>query len=287
MGITPAAHVHAAVYLVPGRRLRRFRGNSGTTSLESRIRMGYVPDPAQDLAEVFVKLPPWIDAQKDYEETKKKAIATSSTVSGIKGDITLLKAEFAGLAVLSIGLSAVKFDYTFFKMDEKGITINGRQRIGWPWADKAKHFALKAEKNNRALADQQKAIKKLEERLTSAKSDASGARMTRGQARTDLRNARNRNNANPSPRTERALRRADENFKKAKKAAQKAESELDKANKRARKLSESASKHFKNAKRFIDEEAAAKKEWEKNGVNAVEADLNKLRKALGEAEIAA
>ncbi|MEV5606816.1 hypothetical protein [Streptomyces sp. NPDC052225] len=80
----------------------------------------------------------WIN-KADYERTKSKAYGASTTSSGIKGDITLLKAELSGLALLSIG-------YSLFKIDEKGVSYRGKMIYAAKYADAAKHFQVKAER---------------------------------------------------------------------------------------------------------------------------------------------
>ncbi|MFF2570179.1 hypothetical protein [Streptomyces sp. NPDC058084] len=228
---------------------------------------------------------PWI-SESDYKSTKEAAFGATSTVTGMKGDITLIKAELAGLAVFSAGASIFKFDYTWFKMDEKGVTINGRQRYGWPWADKAKHFNLKAEKQFRLLTDEQKDIKEKLRRLSTARDNATQARDTAGQAQADMEAARRNYRSAGTADSLEAFYAAEKKYKKAKKLADKAQKELDKAEREAKKLSESASKRFKDAKKFVDAETAAKKEWENAGTKVVREDLNRLRTAVGETEIA-
>ncbi|MFF8598687.1 hypothetical protein ACF065_07225 [Streptomyces sp. NPDC015232] len=225
---------------------------------------------------------PWI-SEADYKSTKEAAFGATSTVTGMKADMTFIKAELAGLAVFSAGASVFKFDYTWFKMDEKGVTINGRQRYGWPWADKAKHYNLKAENSFRALkADQEDIRNKLRD-LTSARTEAARRNAELDQARDDMNNARRPQHTAASLQ---AFYDAEKRFKKAEKLAAKANKALAKAEGKAKKLSEEASKRFSEAKRFVRREAAAKKQWEQAGTKVVRDDLNRLRTAVGETEIA-
>ncbi|MFG2872272.1 hypothetical protein [Streptomyces sp. NPDC048338] len=224
--------------------------------------------------------PSWID-QKDYSETKKTAVGASSSVTAIKGDITLIKAELAGLAVFSLGASVIKFDYTWFKMDEKGVTINGRQRIGWPWADPAKSANLKAENRFRALEKKQGDLKAALARLDTARTDVSATRTAQSQAETDMENARRQYRSDRSAASLQAFFEAEKKFKQAKKLADKAKKELEKAEKEAKKLEERASKRFQDAKKFVAAEAEAKKKWENAGDKVLTEDLNRLRTAVG------
>ncbi|MFG2770461.1 hypothetical protein [Streptomyces sp. NPDC048350] len=229
---------------------------------------------------------PWIN-EADYKSTKEAAFGWTSTVTAVKADITLIKAEISGLAVFSLGASIFKFDYTWFKMDEKGVTINGRQRYGWPWADQAKHFNVKAEQQNRRLVAEQKDIKEQLRRLTAAQDRATDRRDELARAGTTRDDARRRYRTEGTAASLEAFLEAEKNYQKAKKAADKAEKELERAGRKAKKLSDSAAQRFADAKRFLAAEDAAKKQWANDGTKVVTDDLNRLRTALGEAAIQA
>ncbi|MGX1669766.1 hypothetical protein [Streptomyces sp. NPDC055400] len=110
----------ASLTAAPGRRIDM--GNPGKTPPEAN----------------FLDRVTWID-KADYERTKSKAYAASTTATGIKSDITLLKAELTGFTALSIG-------YSLFKIDEKGISYRGKMLYAAKYADMAKHLQVKTER---------------------------------------------------------------------------------------------------------------------------------------------
>ncbi|MFI2370553.1 hypothetical protein [Streptomyces sp. NPDC018833] len=244
--------------------------------------MTVIPGPVQDLSAALVQAPPWIDHQKDYTETKKMAVNLSTTVSGIKGDITLMKVEMAGLFALSVGL--FKIDYTWFKLDDKGITINGRQRFGWPWADKAKHFQLRVERRQRALFDDQKGLKKKLERLTSRQDELARAQSRLRGAEAQQRGAQRRFDEGRG--SQRALDRAKALAAGAREEVERLQKRVDRAKKSAEGLAKSASTTWTKLQALEVKEEKAKNLWKNNAAEAT-TDLNALRTALGQAALAA
>lgn len=102
-----------------------------------------------DLVDAFT----WV-SKKDYERAKEKAFAFSSTITAVKADITLLKAEFSGLALLSVGANFAKFDFSLLKVDEKGVTWRGKQIYATKWADEAKHYQVRLERAQEQAAEE-------------------------------------------------------------------------------------------------------------------------------------
>ncbi|TQE15195.1 hypothetical protein Sipo8835_46260 [Streptomyces ipomoeae] len=85
---------------------------------------------------------------------KKTAIGLSHSVTLIKGDVEFIKGSLTALAV---GVTAIKADFTLVKMDEKGMTVFGRQKFTWPWVGEKKRI------EERLQRAQDKALKKEEE----------------------------------------------------------------------------------------------------------------------------
>ncbi|MFF5975763.1 hypothetical protein ACFY7C_30080 [Streptomyces sp. NPDC012769] len=243
--------------------------------------MSVVPDPVQELSATLVKLPPWVALAKQYDETKVVVSNLSSTISGIKGDITLMKFEMAGLFAASVGL--FKVDYTWFKIDDKGITINGRQRLGWPWADKAKAFQVRVENKQRDLYAKQNRLKRKLTRLTDRQDE-----LTRAQARlrhqeSAQRAAQDRLDAGRGSQA--AVDRHAAKVKETRDQIADLQKKLDRAKKSARRTSKSAAKLVTKINDLSAKETAAKNLWKGNAATAV-ADLNSLRTALGQTTVA-
>jgi chromosome segregation ATPase len=125
----------------------------------------------------------WI-SKNDWERAKEKAYTFSSTITGIKADMTLLKAELAGLSVFSLGASLAKIDLNLLKVDEKGISVAGRQIYATKWVDEAKHFQTKMERELRTYEKEVDALKAAQEKKTERKADLD-------EANERLRSARN------------------------------------------------------------------------------------------------
>ncbi|WP_200303743.1 hypothetical protein [Streptomyces adelaidensis] len=92
--------------------------------------------------------------------TKKMIIGLSHSVTGIKGDIEVIKGSLTGLAV---GVTLLKADFTLVKLDEKGMTVFGRQKYTWPWVDQKKSLE---EKIQRAQEKSLKSDESIQEKLT-------------------------------------------------------------------------------------------------------------------------
>ncbi|MFF0433077.1 hypothetical protein ACFYU9_12745 [Streptomyces sp. NPDC004327] len=226
--------------------------------------------------DVLTTIAPWI-SPSDYTETKKAAIGASSSVSGIKGDITLLKAELAGVTLASFG-------YAFLKVDEKGVTWMGKQLWGWKRADAAKHFQLRMERQQKRLFKRQQDLKDALTRFTESRTNQADRRRD-AQTATDARNAARR----PGGHTQASLDAyyaAERNAKKAEREAKKADREAKKADKAARKVADRAQKARIKARYFAGEETNAKNLLKKNAAEATK-DLNNLRTALRNAASAA
>ncbi|MEU6928572.1 hypothetical protein [Streptomyces sp. NPDC046385] len=239
------------------------------------------PSPRSPFENWVVDNLTWIDPA-DYKRTKEAAFGWTSTATAIKTDLSLIKAELAGLSVFSIGASVIKFDYTWFKMDEKGVTINGRQRVGWPWADPAKAANLKAENRFRKLDKKQQDLKDAIKRLETARTDAPQRRADMDQARADMNAARRSQHTAASLA---AFHAAEKKYLAAKKLSEKADKELRDAEKAAKSLEQKASKRFQDAKKFVDRENEMKKKWENQGNKVLTEDLNRLRTAVGKVEL--
>ncbi|MEU9702812.1 hypothetical protein [Streptomyces sp. NPDC047981] len=223
---------------------------------------------------------PWIN-EADYQATKEMAFGWTSTVTAVKGDITLMKVEMAGLFALSLGLA--KIDYTWLKLDDKGLTINGRQRLGWPWADKAKHFQLRVENHQRALFDEQKGLKKKLERLTTRQGELDQAQRRLRGAEAQERDAQRR--LDEGRGTQRQLDRARALSAMARDEVDRLQKRVDRAKGSAEKLAKSVSKTFTKLDNLLGKEKDAKEQWKTNAATAT-SDLNALRTALGQTTLA-
>ncbi|MER5887320.1 hypothetical protein ABT160_26175 [Streptomyces sp. NPDC001941] len=239
------------------------------------------PSPRNAFETWVVKHLTWADPA-DYQRTKEAAYGWTSSFTAMKTDMTLLKAELSGLAAFSIGASLIKIDYTWFKMDEKGITINGRQRHGWPWADPAKAANLKAESSVRKLMDQQEKINSAVARLQRAAAGSTSANAVTERRGEELAAARSRMRASLTADSLREFQEAEKAYKKAQKLSEKAEKELREAKKEAQKIEKEASKRFTNAKQFMADEKTLKDKWKTEGNRVADESLNKLREAVGE-----
>ncbi|MEU6977465.1 MULTISPECIES: hypothetical protein [unclassified Streptomyces] len=235
--------------------------------------MGTVPDPIQDISGALVKAPPWLDLQKDYTETKKTAVNLSSTVSGMKADITLLKMEFAGLTVASLGYAAIK-------IDEKGLTVMGRQIRGWKLADPAKHFQLKMEKFQRKLNRRHAKVKRRLDKVTAAQDAYKNAVSRRQDAEARVPFAEKRH---------RQGKESDEWLAKVKEKARQARAEEKKARDALKDITKSAARIEKKARTFMRKaqlygrkEERAKNRF-KTAAKATTKDVNSLRTALRQA----
>ncbi|MDJ0465191.1 hypothetical protein [Streptomyces sp. H27-C3] len=87
--------------------------------------------------------PSWIDPKESlhYKEVYRDI---SHSVALLKIDVTALSNSFTGLkfdmTAIALGLTLVKADFTLAKVDEKGITIGGKQWITFPWVDQKKRL---------------------------------------------------------------------------------------------------------------------------------------------------
>jgi exonuclease VII large subunit len=154
----------------------------------------------------------WI-SKNDWERAKEKAYTFSSTITAAKADITLLKAEIAGLSVFSLGASLAKIDLNLLKIDEKGISVGGRQLYATKWVDEAKHFQTKMEGELRTYQKSLNALEAAQAKKVEKKADLD-------EANERLRSARNNRgdlselarSAEDQDRAQRAYDRAEEKF---------------------------------------------------------------------------
>lgn len=238
-----------------------------------------IPTP-QEITAAMVKSVPWIDMAKKYEENKTAASNLSSTVSGMKGDITLMKVEMAGLFALSVGL--FKIDYTWFKIDDKGITINGRQRLGWPWADKTKAFTVRVENKQRDLAAKQNRMKRKLTRLSDRQRELASAQSALRHHEANQRNAEARLAQGRGSQAAVDHHRARADLARAE--VTRLQKRLDRAEKSAKRTSDSAAGLVKKINELRQKENDAKNLWKNNAQEAT-GHLNSLRTAIRQTEV--
>jgi hypothetical protein len=171
----------------------------------------------------------WI-SKNDWSKAKEAAYRFSSTVTAAKADITLLKAELSGLAAFSAGASFAKFDYTFLKVDEKGITWRGEQIYSTKRADEAKHFQTKMERSQLEFKEKVDALKEAHEERGRKRADLDAANARLTSARTGSRAP----NATSADFAE--LAKSADAQRKAQKAYEHAESEFRSLRRKAAKL---------------------------------------------------
>ncbi|CAL9530122.1 hypothetical protein [Streptomyces sp. enrichment culture] len=162
----------------------------------------------------------WV-SKKDWVRAREKAFTFSSTITALKTDITLLKAEISGLAIASLGANLVKVDYSFLKVDEKGVTWRGEQLYATKRADEAKHHQTKWERAVRDFDKEVTALKEAEEdarkkraeleaasaRLNSSREKAKGSKATTADLKELGRSADAQRNA------QKALEQAEQKFR--------------------------------------------------------------------------
>ncbi|MEU3610911.1 hypothetical protein ABZ725_01160 [Streptomyces sp. NPDC006872] len=241
--------------------------------------------PEADVVEMVT----WIEAS-EYKRAREVAFGVTSTITGLKGDVTgmqfalnIMKAEIAGLA---IGVTAVKFDYTFFKVDEKGISWRGRQLVGWKYADAAKSFSAKIERNQRALGKAQKKLETKLDRFEKSQAKRKEALTDRDAAKRRLTSAQNRAAARPSVLNTSRVETAEKALRKAEKALERFDKKHDKAKKKAEKIRDWGVNLEKQIKKAGEGATEAKKKFDQ-ATAAGTANLTKLKDALDNAARAA
>ncbi|MFF7469377.1 hypothetical protein [Streptomyces sp. NPDC008092] len=130
----------------------------------------------------------WI-SKNDWERAKEKAYTFSSSITAIKYDMTLLKAELAGVAAFSAGAGLVKLDYTFLKVDEKGISWRGRQIYATKFADEVKHHQTQLDRKQLEFAKKIGALETAQATKERTKTDLAAANARLESARTSSRRA--------------------------------------------------------------------------------------------------
>ncbi|MFD3412830.1 hypothetical protein [Streptomyces cyaneofuscatus] len=83
------------------------------------------------------------DDSVHYFWTKSEADTFKHKYNGLSTTVEYMKVALAGL---SIGATVAKFDFTYLKVDEKGIVVGGVQKYTWPHARDDKGKAEAAEK---------------------------------------------------------------------------------------------------------------------------------------------
>ncbi|MEU6087373.1 hypothetical protein ABZ865_11295 [Streptomyces sp. NPDC047085] len=116
---------------------------------------------------------------------KKEVKRLSDAVPGLKADIDGLK-----VAVSAATLSAqlFKFDWSVVKLDEKGITVNGLQKVKWSWIEKDEE--KKKEKAKKEKEEDEEKLKRNLADLFLAKSkdaDIGEAQETANKASREIR----------------------------------------------------------------------------------------------------
>jgi DNA repair exonuclease SbcCD ATPase subunit len=105
--------------------------------------MAYTPPPPPESG--FRKALEWVATEVGHVQGFKnrmdyldgEMVTQKHMLTGLQTSITQAKAEFA---VMSLGLTLLKADITAVKLDEKGVTVFGRQVKAWRKADKAKMY---------------------------------------------------------------------------------------------------------------------------------------------------
>lgn len=221
----------------------------------------------------------WVE-KGEYERAKEKAIGFSSTITGMKGDLTLMKGEIAGLA---LGMTAVKVDFTLLKVDEKGVSWRGRQLVGFKFADEAKSFQAKMERTQRKLGRAQKDMqKKLDafERFRTRSQDAA-ARSAR--ANRELEEARNRiRQPNWTAADLERFHEAEREAAKAQKELKQFEKKYSKAKGKAEKIRDWAAELKQKIAGLKSDQDEAKDKFKRVAADG-EAKLNDLQAALDRA----
>ncbi|MEU9405956.1 hypothetical protein AB0E08_09640 [Streptomyces sp. NPDC048281] len=95
-----------------------------------------------------------------YFWTKDEADKVKHKLNGLSTSVDMLKVS-AGFA--AVGFTPLKIDGAFFKVDEKGITIGGRQRYTWPYTRDAKEkleqkLTRTGEKAEKAYGEAERAV---------------------------------------------------------------------------------------------------------------------------------
>lgn len=127
--------------------------------------------------------PPWIDPKESlhYKEMYRDL---SHSVAGMKLDISGLAASITGLktdlTIAALGLTLVKADLTLIKMDEKGITIRGKQWATFPWADEKKHLENRIEREEKKSDKRQRELEKEVDKLQRIKGEINDKRTEAG-----------------------------------------------------------------------------------------------------------
>lgn len=70
----------------------------------------------------------------DMGIVKKEVKRLSDAVPGLKADIDGLK---VALSAVAVSAQILKVDWSIWKIDEKGITFNGIQKVSWSWIKSA------------------------------------------------------------------------------------------------------------------------------------------------------
>lgn len=122
----------------------------------------------------MIGAPPWIDPKEAlrykemYRDLSHSVNAIATSLTGLKFDIT----------AIALGLTLVKADFTLLKVDEKGVTLRGKQIATFRWADQKKHLEnrieraeRKGEKDRKKLADDVKELERVK-KLVAEKSQA-------------------------------------------------------------------------------------------------------------------
>ncbi|MFZ3569614.1 hypothetical protein ACOKM5_21640 [Streptomyces sp. BH097] len=107
--------------------------------------------------------PFWLNKQ-EIEHQKSLYRDLSHTVNLLKFD----------LAAVATGLTLIKADFTLFKVDEKGITLRGKQLATFPWADKKKSLEERIEMYHKGNLKRQEKIDRQIAKLTTTRDAALG-----------------------------------------------------------------------------------------------------------------
>ncbi|MFQ6198440.1 hypothetical protein [Streptomyces sp. NPDC000405] len=93
-------------------------------------------------------IPGWLNDLGRLYFSKEDGDQVKAKVNGLSIGVDHLK---LAMGVMAVGATAVKFDFTGLKVDEKGIVLFGKQKVTWPHArdDKAKADAAEKLINKR------------------------------------------------------------------------------------------------------------------------------------------
>lgn len=144
-------------------------------------------------------IPGWLNDLGRFYFSKEDGDQVKAKVNGLSIGVDHLK---LAMGLMAVGGTAVKFDFTGLKVDEKGIVLFGKQKVTWPHA-----------RDDKAKADA--ADKFLNKRLDKYKSDAAEIKYLRDAKKNAVGNS-----SHLSKQLDKRLKKLEKNQAKAENAQQ-------------------------------------------------------------------